>query len=537
LTPRRGAEYASRVNGADDGGGRMRLLHECCNAFAARLEIDELIPLVLTKCRDALGAEGIAVLLRDETRRDLSFAFLADRSPEMAMRLGAVRVPEGRGIAGAVLRDVRAERIDEAASDPRFFPDVDRISGMQTRALLCVPLVGPSGALGVLQVVNRRDGSAFTDEDLDLLDGLAAGVAIAIGNAQAHARVKGEELRLRTEVGALRRDLAQRDRFVEIIGSGPGMTEVFRLMDRAAVAQIPVLIEGETGTGKELVARAVHRASGRTGGAFVAINCAAFPETLLESELFGHRRGAFTGAFQDKRGLFEAASGGTLFLDEIGEMPAAMQAKLLRVLQEGEILPLGDVRPRSIDVRVISATNRDLEHEVESGRFRQDLFYRVATFPIRLPPLRERREDIPVLAARILRAVAERQGKRIVGASAAAVAALQRFDWPGNVRELENEIERAVALACDGDTLEPLHLSAKLAPNQPSAAASDAAPARYADVPLREARDAFEARHIGAALDHYAGNVTRAAQALGLSRSMLHKKMKEYGLRGAERTD
>jgi len=526
------------VNGADDGGGRMRLLHECCNAFAARLEIDELIPLVLTKCRDALGAEGIAVLLRDETRRDLSFAFLADRSPEMAMRLGAVRVPEGRGIAGAVLRDVRAERIDEAASDPRFFPDVDRISGMQTRALLCVPLVGPSGALGVLQVVNRRDGSAFTDEDLDFLDGLAAGVAIAIGNAQAHARVKGEELRLRTEVGALRRDLAQRDRFVEIVGSCPAMAEVFRLMDRAAAAQIPVLIEGETGTGKELVARAVHRASGRTGGAFVAINCAAFPETLLESELFGHRRGAFTGAFQDKRGLFEAASGGTLFLDEIGEMPAAMQAKLLRVLQEGEILPLGDVRPRSIDVRLISATNRDLEHEVESGRFRHDLFYRVATFPIRLPPLRERREDIPVLVARILRAVAERQGKRIVGASAAAVAALQRFDWPGNVRELENEIERAVALACDGDALEPLHLSAKLAPNQPSAAApaSDAAPARYADVPLREARDAFEARHIGAALERYAGNVTRAAQALGLSRSMLHKKMKDYGLRGAERT-
>mgnify|MGYP003693732629 CR=1 FL=1 len=196
---------------------------------------------------------------------------------------------------------------------------------------------------------------------------------------------------------------------------------------------------------------------------FVAVNCAALPETLLESELFGHRRGAFTGATHDRRGLFEAASGGTLFLDEIGETPPAMQAKLLRVLQEGEITPVGDTHPRKVDVRVLAATNRDLTRAIADGRFRDDLYYRVAAFPIRLPPLRERREDVPLLADRFLAAAAGRHHKRIAGITPAAVGCLVRFDWPGNVRELQNEIERAVALAHDGDAVDLVHLSPKLA--------------------------------------------------------------------------
>src|SRR6185369_9493165 len=265
--------------------------------------------------------------------------------------------------------------------------------------------------------------------------------------ARLYSRVKESEERLRTQVGALRRDLARRDRFSEILGTSASMAEVFRLMESAAASPIAVLVEGETGTGKELVARGIHRASARAEGPFLAINCAALPETLLESELFGHRRGAFTGAVQDHIGLFEAAAAGTLLLDEIGEMPMTMQVKLLRVLQEGEVVPLGDTRPRKIDVRVISATNRELSTEIAAHRFREDLYYRLAAFPIRIPPLRERREDIPLLADHFLAGAAERHRKWIRGIEPAALELLTRFDWPGNVRELSNELERAAALA------------------------------------------------------------------------------------------
>jgi transcriptional regulator with PAS, ATPase and Fis domain len=291
-----------------------------------------------------------------------------------------------------------------------------------------------------------------------------------------------------------------------------------------------VLIEGETGTGKELVARGIHRASARGEGPFVAVNCAALPESLLESELFGHRRGAFTGATQDHQGLFEAATGGTICLDEVGEMPLAMQPKLLRVLQDGQITRVGDQRPRAVDVRVVSATNRRLTDEVAAHRFRDDLFYRLAAFPIVLPPLRDRRADIPVLADRFLAAAALRHGKRISGFEPETLAALCQFPWPGNVRELQNEIERAVELARDGAGIGVGHLSAKLR-SEGGAAPVEVAPVEPMTTDLRQARAAFEAQHIRRVLIQHDGNVTHAAAALGLSRAMLQNKMKEYGLR------
>jgi Nif-specific regulatory protein len=387
----------------------------------------------------------------------------------------------------------------------------------------------------VLQVLNRNSGEPFSDDDLAFLEALAGSVAVAIENARLFARVKASEDLLRAQVGALRRDMAHRDRFSEIIGSGPAMSELFRLMESAAASPITVLIEGETGTGKELVARGIHRASARADAPFLAVNCAAVSETLLESELFGHRKGSFTGATQDHRGLFEAATGGTIFLDEVGEMPLAMQAKLLRVLQQGEITPVGDTRSRKVDVRVISATNRDLSAEVEKQAFRQDLYYRLAVFPIQLPPLRQRREDVPLLVERLLKRAAERQQTEIAGMNAAALELLQRYDWPGNVRELENVIERAVALARSGDTIGPEHLSAKLRGANGEHIAAAAAPALAAAgaalTPLRQARAAFEADYIRKALAANSRNVSRTARALGLSRVMLQKKMKEYGLR------
>jgi transcriptional regulator with PAS, ATPase and Fis domain len=314
-----------------------------------------------------------------------------------------------------------------------------------------------------------------------------------------------------------------------MVGTAPCMAEVFRLVESAATSPIPVLIEGETGTGKELIARGIHRAGARAEKPFLAVNCAAFQETLLESELFGHRRGAFTGATQDRRGFFEAASGGTLFLDEVGDMPPAMQAKLLRVLQEQEVVPVGDTVARRIDVRIVAATNRDLAAEVERRAFREDLYYRLAAFPIRLPPLRQRPEDIAILAERFLRAAAARAGKRVAGIDAQALECLVSFAWPGNVRELENEMQRAVALAADGETIRTAHLSTKL--HTPAPTPGRAGEPDMADGTLRRARAAFEVRFLTAALRRHDGNVSRTAASLGLSRVMLQRKMKEYGLR------
>jgi len=425
---------------------------------------------------------------------------------------------------------------------------------MTTRDLLAVPLITHQGKIGVIEAVNSRGPQPFSEDDLAFFEALAGSIAVAIENARLYAQVRESEAQLRTRVGILRRDLARTDVFSRIIGITPAMLEVFRLMESAAASSIPVLIEGETGTGKELVARGIHMASARSEGPFVAINCASLPETLLESELFGHRRGAFTGAVRDNPGLFRAADGGVILLDEISDMPMSMQAKLLRVLEEEEVVAVGDTTPRKVDVRVLSATNRDLKSEVERGNFRQDLYYRVAVFPIRLPPLRQRREDIPLLAAHFLSSAAARHHKRIEGFAAETMEILTRYDWPGNVRELRNEIERAVALAQDGESIRLSYLTPALAelgrvqaslpelpppaPGVNVAALTPSASTVEAMVQpepgiesLRKARAAFEARHITEALGQHQGNVSRTAQALGLSRAALQKKMKAYRLR------
>jgi len=527
---------------AVDGGtaptqsARFGVLYDLGCAFAARIELDELFPFVVTKCREVFDALGASILLHDPDRNELYFPFVAEEDPVVLARLLALRFPAARGIAGWVLSKGAAVCVDDVQSDPRFFTGIDHATGFVTRTLLCAPLRTHQGVIGVIQVLNRRAERRFSPDDLAFLEALAGSVAVAIDNARLYARVKASEDLLRAQVGALRRDMAHRDRFQEIVGSSRGMAEVFSLMESAAATPITVLIEGETGTGKELVARGIHRASARAEAPFLAVNCAAVSETLLESELFGHRRGAFTGADKDHRGLFEAASGGTIFLDEVGEMPPSMQAKLLRVLQQGEIIPVGDTRARKVDVRIISATNRDLNAEVAKQAFRQDLFYRLAVFPITLPPLRERRDDLPLLVERLLRKHAERHQSELRGIDPGAVDALQRHDWPGNVRELENVLERAVALTRTGEMISIAHFPPKLRGadgDRPAGAAL--APARAdpgaAGAGLREARAAFEVDFIRRALAAHNRNVSHTARALGLSRVMLQKKMKDYGLR------
>ncbi len=314
-----------------------------------------------------------------------------------------------------------------------------------------------------------------------------------------------------------------------LAGRAPSMIELYKEIARVSPSRSTVLITGESGTGKELVARAIHKHSARAASPFVAVNCGALTETLLEAELFGHVRGAFTGAASDRRGMWEEAEGGTLFLDEVGETSPAMQVKLLRALQEGEVRRVGASRPVRVNVRVVAATNRDLEEEVRVGRFREDLFYRLSVITLRVPPLRERRGDIPLLAERFLRAAAQRAGRRL-RLSEAALASLITYAWPGNVRELESAVEYA-ALHARGAEVETEDMPAKLQPSGArarSVAASPSLAALYADLPTL---DELERRYLLHVLEATGRNRSRAAEILGIDRRTLYRMAERFGVR------
>jgi DNA-binding NtrC family response regulator len=305
-----------------------------------------------------------------------------------------------------------------------------------------------------------------------------------------------------------------------LVGRSRGMLAVYKQIAHASAAEAPVLITGETGTGKELVARAIHRHGPRARRPFVPVNCGSLAETLLESELFGHVRGAFTGAVVDKKGLFEQATGGTIFLDEIGETSPAMQVSLLRVLERGEVRPVGSARMSSVDVRIIAATHRDLERAVQDGRFRQDLFYRLNVFRVQVPPLRERREDIPLLAAHFLRTAAP--GDRPPTLSAAALGALAAYAWPGNVRELENTLQR-LALAAGGGVIDVEDLPAPLRASRAVAVEAQL----FHDLP---SLDELERRYLAHVLSALKGNRSRAAEVLGVDRRTLYRMAERLGV-------
>jgi two-component system response regulator HupR/HoxA len=324
-----------------------------------------------------------------------------------------------------------------------------------------------------------------------------------------------------------------------LVGKSPSMQALFRMIDKVAATQATVLITGENGTGKELVARAIHEGSARAGRPFVAANVSAFNDNLLESELFGHRRGAFTGAIADKRGLFEEADTGTFLLDEVGDMSPALQAKLLRVLQEGTFLPVGGTQTRKVDVRIIAATNRDLAQMVKKGTFREDLYYRLHVVALRTPPLRERGSDLDILVDHFVANLAMRHGrdKRL---SQEARAALHNHPWPGNVRELQNEIERVWVLSGDDPVIHPEHLSRNVAQaylqrsqaqeTLPSATPPAGAEAALDEEPLHRVVERAERQTIERVLGKVGGNRTRAAQALGISRRNLIRKLEQLGL-------
>ena len=329
---------------------------------------------------------------------------------------------------------------------------------------------------------------------------------------------------LKQESRALKREIRRRDtrNVARPVGKSRGFVEVLTLSETVAPTDSTVLITGESGTGKEIVARYIHNLSEREGGPFVSVNCGALPENLLESELFGHMKGSFTGAVRDKEGLFVAARAGTFFLDEVGEMSAATQVKLLRALQEREVIPVGATEPVSIDVRIIAATNRDLEEEIRRGNFRGDLYYRLNVITLHLPPLRDRADDIPILTEHFLERFASSRGREPLRLSAAAVETLQAYDWPGNVRELENALERAAVLSHGGE-IEREALPARIT-------AQKAAPLVSDRLPPNPPMEIIERAYIHWVLGAEGGNKTRAAEVLGIDPSTLYRKLLRYGL-------
>ncbi|MFC1609814.1 sigma 54-interacting transcriptional regulator, partial [Myxococcota bacterium] len=517
--------------------------------LAREHEVGLLLELIVDAAIELLGAERGFLVLRGGEGVRVAVARNFDRQ---SLEDGRQRI--SRSIAHESLRVGEAILTTNAQQDHRF-ADVASVAMLKVRSVICVPLRGTARdedpVIGALYLDHRFQDRAFTDDDVELCESFADQAAIALENARLLEQTREQERRLAAQNERLERLNEQLQKeaaqyaaeaeaalrrlreegpsvgvgrgFERIVGRSDKLREALRLVDRFADTDVPVFIYGESGTGKELVARAIHERSSRVDKAFVSINCGAMPENLIESELFGYKKGAFTGAVRDKTGLLHAAEGGTLFLDEIGEMPLTMQVKLLRVLQEREYRPVGATAMVRADVRVVSASHENLEALVASGGFREDLYYRLRVVEIRVPPLRERREDIPLLVDHFCRAIANESAEERFARE--AMARLLGHDWPGNVRELENEVRRALALA-DG-TVGLKDLSERLQAIRAGGAAILADTARGS---LREITDGFERQVLLATLKRMGWNVRGAAKELGLSRAALYTRLNKYGI-------
>jgi formate hydrogenlyase transcriptional activator len=523
---------------------RLELLLNVNNAIVSQLDLREIFLAVSGCLRDVLHHDFAALGLLDNDQQHLCLFALdvpEDMPRDSAFLQEGIVVP----IAGNVPEKVIATRavlVREHIDLTEFPSAVTRHAYYERgiRSCCIAPLISHDRVLGVISLVSRRE-AAFTEEDGRLLDQIAKQIAIAVENALAYREIEALKNRLAEEKLYLEEEINTSHSFEQIIGSSKALSRVLRQVEIVAPTDSTVLIQGETGTGKELIARAIHERSQRRERTLVKLNCAAIPTGLLESELFGHEKGAFTGAIAQRLGRFEVANKGTLFLDEVGEIPLDLQPKLLRVLQEQEFERLGSVRTQRVDVRLIAATNRDLSEMVAARQFRDDLYYRLNFFPVTLPPLRERREDIPALVRYFASKFARRMKKRIEMIQAETLARLAECPWPGNIRELENFIERAVILST-GTVLEipfaELKLPARIvspyeaipippppiAPLPGSPPTAPRPPASMVEV---------EREHILRTLDDanwVIGGPSGAAARLGLKRTTLQAKMKKLGI-------
>jgi transcriptional regulator with GAF, ATPase, and Fis domain len=496
---------------------RLESLIEINQLLMSTVEPDELINAILESAIQLFAVEGCSIGLIDETRQRLAFICMAGGA-----KVEEFRIALDQGIAGWVARTGQGVVSNQVAQDPRFFSGVDQQTGFLTKSILCAPLKQRDQIIGVIEALNTTTPDGFTPDDLQLLMAFGGLAATAMTRAKVFDRVRNENVVFQEKI---------QDSYRLVVGQSPVMQEVLRLARTAAVANTTILLLGESGTGKEVLARAIHHWSPRAEQPFVAVNCTALTPELLESELFGHEKGAFTGAIAQKKGKFELADGGTLFLDEIGDLAPTLQVKLLRVLQEKEFQRVGGVKDLRADVRILAATNRDLRHALQNNTFREDLYYRLNVLSLTLPPLRDRREDIPALTHYFVDHYCREMNRSRPAIEPAALECLQNYFWPGNVRELQNVIERAVVLS-PGLTITHADLPAEL--RRPPVGSPNAA-AQREDIddalPLAEAIDAFTRIRIRKTLEAASGNQTVAAARLGLPQSNLSRLMKRLGLR------
>jgi sigma-54-dependent transcriptional regulator len=538
------------LSGIEDPIDALEAFIRVTSELSSERDLTRLLDSVLGAARRLTGCKAGRIYLLDHTKRYLVPAIAhndvvqapTNAIPQIPLFSGSTRNAKSLGAYVALTGEVVA--IDDvyqySGFDCEDLYTYDRRTNYRSTVVLTVPMKDHAAlTLGILQLIDPRPESGnvpqvFTDPSRRLVLAFASQAAVAVENAQLIdekqrliERLSADHQSLSEENRSLKRLLVDDRPFPEILGQSTPIKQVFLLIQRVLKVDTTVLVLGETGTGKELVARAIHNHGNRAEGPFVAQNCAAVPEELLESELFGYRRGAFTGATKDKKGLFEMANGGTLFLDEIGDMPLGLQAKLLRVLQEKEVRPLGDVKGCEVDVRVIAATHQDLKQLIAHRRFRPDLFYRLSVFPIRLPPLRERRADLQCLVEHLVSELCTLHGRHRSGITSEAWELLFDYDYPGNIRELKNLLERAVLISDEGEHLSAHHFPG-LFPEHVTEVPADSTQRNLPQM-VRN----FEASVIRKTLEEMAGNQTNTAKHLGISRRTLVDKLTKLGIRGA----
>ena len=504
--------------GTDQLIGKLSALLTICQKMNSERDLSVLLDLIAREAARLLDADRASIFLLDRDKQEL-WSKVALGSQEV------LRFDARLGIAGAVALSGETIVVDDAHEDSRFYSGVDAHTGYHTLSLLAVPLKSFDGeGIGAFEVLNKR-GGLFTDQDLEVLRALASNAAIAIETAQLIDQLKRHRDQLLEESSHLWKEVEGRFSARDLIGTSEPIQRVVRQIEQIADSSVTILITGESGTGKERVAKAIHYNSNRARRPFVALNCAALPESLVEMELFGIEKGVATGVEQ-RVGKFEAASGGTLFLDEIGDLSLTAQAKILRALEERVVERVGGRKLIPVDVRILAATNKDLEGELKRGTFRQDLYYRLKVVHIRTPSLREARQDIPLIANYCLDKYAREMGKEAMMVDARAMECFKSYSWPGNVRELENEIKRLVvsarrALITEADLSDSIRASASsISPTNNDQATS-----------LKETLGELERQMIVRALETSGHNQVQAAKALGLSRQGLIKKLKRHGIR------
>jgi transcriptional regulator with GAF, ATPase, and Fis domain len=487
-----GGGSKSAKNEKSDIEGIRRL-----QAFSERLmtsrSVDELLEALLDAIIELTGAgRGVVLLVDPGDAKDSAPRVRASRN----LQREALQDASG-AISDSMVRQVIETRrpviVSDALTDTTFGKS-ESVIALKLSSVMCVPLLSQGEAIGALYVANDEVKHLFERPQLDLLQIFGAQASLILQNAMLLSALRADKEKLSAELSD--------KRFGEIIGSCASMLEVFRKLQKVAGTDIIVLITGETGTGKELIARELHRRSNRESGPFVTVNCGAIPENLIESEMFGHVKGAFTGAIASRAGKFQQADGGSLFLDEVGELPPSMQVKLLRALQERVVFRVGDNRPEKCDIRIIAATNRNLEEMIKTGEFREDLYYRLNVVNLWLPPLRDRGDDVFIIAKALLSKHADELNSPVRGFSPQALAAIKKYSWPGNIRQLENRIKKGLVL-CDRTLLGPEDLDLGPEAEQPI-------------VPLEKAKEDFQRRYVLEVLERNNGNRTQTARDLGV---------------------